>query len=150
MAELLVFAADRIGDDVFKNAKLPKRGHVITIQVNNWPWGIEERTNPIFRIFKIPSVGVNTLSNLLSPEIGTVPGLDWTLLTNTLQERGFRLDMTLLSIPQSVRTYWQDDTRAAAFFTIGAAGVAAIQAAIVPVTPITNPAVIGRPAGRIG
>lgn len=103
MAELLVFTTDTVGDDVYKNAKLPKRGDVITIQKDGWPWADGELKEPRFLILKLPGVAVSDLSSLISHEVSAAPSndpgaLQWIHPTNTLQYRGFHLDLDSLQV----------------------------------------------------
>jgi hypothetical protein len=142
MAELLVFATDGIGDDVYKNAKLPKIGHVIHVAEDGWNWGLEELGNVIFRIIKVPGATVETFQHLLSWEQPTVPlppNESGASLTNTLQHRGFRVDPTLL--PPVVRTHFTEGERPGESVTVEDENI--ILNAVVMVPPIDDPASIG-------
>lgn len=100
MAELLIFTTDTIGDDVYKNTKLPKRGDVITVQEDGWRWGDEELKDPRFLVLKIPGAAVKEFMHLTSAEVATRPGTeaqtDPVQLINTLQMRGFHIDLDAL------------------------------------------------------
>jgi hypothetical protein len=141
MAELLVFATDTTGDDVYKNAKLPKIGHVIHVAEDGWNWGLEELSNVAFRIVKVPGATVETFQHLLSWEQPTVPlppNESAASLTNTLQHRGFRIDPALL--PPVARTSFTEGERPSEFVELEET---IVLDAVAVNPPIDDPAVIG-------
>lgn len=140
MAELLVYATDKIGDDVYKDAKLPKIGHVIHVADDGWRWGTEELAHVHLRIIKVPGSSVATFEHLLSWEVSTDPNItDPADLTNTLQHRGFRIDPALL--PPVVRTHFTEGERPGESVIVMDENI--ILDAVVVVPPIDDPVVIG-------
>lgn len=90
MAELLVRVVDKTNpDDPYLDAQLTKRGDVICVQPDGWPWGIEELKNPDWRIIKLPGIDPDKLASLLAPEIDADP----LKPSRVLQRRAFRLDL---------------------------------------------------------
>lgn len=90
MCELLVRVVDKTNpDDPYLDAQLTKRGDVICVQPDGWPWGTEELKNPDWRIIKLPGVNPDALAAFLSPEIDTDP----TQPSKVLQRRAFKLDL---------------------------------------------------------
>jgi hypothetical protein len=129
MAELLVMKTDRIGADIYSNAKLPKRGDVIAIQENDWNWGDKELDGSHFIVVKCPTQSISELSGYLSNEMPTQllgPKETPQSISNTLQFRGFYFDLDHQSIPTGNVITIEDAT---AFKKIR--------------TTIQNPAVIG-------
>ncbi len=89
MAELLVRRVDKVHADFYMNAKQTKRGDVITVQADGWPWGTKEVNNPAWIIIKVPGVDPSDLLGLLAAE----PETDPRQPSKTLQPRAFRLDL---------------------------------------------------------
>lgn len=90
MCELLVRVVDKTNpDDPYLDAQLTKRGDVICVQPDGWPWGTEELKNPDWRIIKLPGVNPEALAAFLSPEIDTDPAQP----SKVLQRRAFKLDL---------------------------------------------------------
>ena len=153
MAEILIFMQDRIGDDVPRNAKLPKRGDVVTVQADGWPWGTAELGDPMFRVVALPGVAVSTLTDLLSWEVPTDPNITIPSdLTNTLQYRGFNLNLALAStLPVAARNFLADDTRATPILTVSAGAARnAFLALKQKKAAIANAAVIGKSKTVVG
>lgn len=118
MAELLVRVVSKLNpDDVYKDVKLSKRGDVIMVVPDGWGWSIEERTNPDWRIFKWPSESVVNASTLLTPEL---PQVQTTVPDPMLQRRGFYLNIDKPSLPNALKNYLNDNTRAQWFFQVPA------------------------------
>lgn len=93
MAELLVRVVDKIGDDIFKDAALTKRGDVIVVCPDGWPWGSEELSNPEWRIISVPDMTEIEANAMTTREIGD------RSVQNVLQERAFKFDLD--SLPQA-------------------------------------------------
>lgn len=88
MCEMYVRTEDRINkESVYVDAKCYKRGDVVTIQEDGWPWGNAEINNGTHTIVKVPGVPSSKMSALVVPEIGD------PLLNRVLQLRGFRFDI---------------------------------------------------------
>lgn len=119
MCELLVRVKDKVSPDPYRDVKLTKRGDVIVVMPDGWAWSSEERTNPDWRIFKWPSESIANASALLSPEL---PIGQWpeNAPDPMLQRRGFCLDVNFATLPQALKNYLADDSRAQAFFNVPA------------------------------
>lgn len=89
MAELLVRVVDKINDDPYLDAKCLKRGDVVVVCPDGWPWGKHEQHNPDWRILKVPGVSVTALQGFLAPEPETDPENPSAML----QARAFRLNL---------------------------------------------------------
>lgn len=113
MAELLIRVADKVSTDFYNNARITKRGDVIVVSPNGWPWGAEERTAPFWRILALPNVSVNFAQTFLAREVATNQ-LD---LGRTLQHRAFKLDIDNAALTGQWRIWINDDTRATPIFT---------------------------------
>jgi len=71
MAEMLLRVVDKINDtDDALNAQCTKRGDVIVICPDGWPWSETERTSPDWKIVKVPGVAVDDLTGFLAEEPG--------------------------------------------------------------------------------
>jgi len=69
MVELLIYMKDRINP---KNPNItnPRRGDVIIANPDGFQWGVEERTNPLFRVVRVPGLTVSTIESLIAQEPG--------------------------------------------------------------------------------
>ena len=74
MAELLVRVVDKTNDDKKLDAQCSKRGDVIVVQPDGWPWGREELKSEVWRIVKLPGVDPGTLVDLVMPEFAIKDG----------------------------------------------------------------------------
>lgn len=68
MAELLIRDIDKVNDDPYLDVRCTKRGDVITVQEDGWPWGRKEVGNPIWRIIKLDAP-LSECLQLLSQEL---------------------------------------------------------------------------------
>jgi hypothetical protein len=90
MCELLVRVVDKVNhSDPYANAKCTKRGDVIVVQRDGWPWGVQEQLDKQYRIVKVPGLSVDDASSLLAGE----PEVDPQNPSRMLQARLFRLDL---------------------------------------------------------
>ncbi len=89
MAELLVRRTDKTHPDPYMDAKQTKRGDVICVQPDGWPWGTKELANPDWIILLVPGVSPEDLSGLLAAEPETNPAQP----SRMLQPRAFKLDL---------------------------------------------------------
>lgn len=135
MAELLIRVKDKVGATALLDSKCTKRGDVIVVQEDGWPWGKDERELPFYRILQLPNITVNQASTMLAHELDTDPQHP----SRTLQRRMFKLDLSNVTIPAALKNYVQDDTRASPAFSSNV-GVAFFQGLIVRKTPIADPA----------
>lgn len=89
MAELLVRTVDKVNEDFYLNCACTKRGDVIAVQDDGWPWGKEERANPEWTIIKVPGVPAEKFLSFLAPE----PETNSKVPSRTRQRRAFKLDL---------------------------------------------------------
>jgi hypothetical protein len=94
MAEMLIWMQDREGADIYHTTKLAQRGDVIVVQPDGWGWTLAEQTDP-FTVVVVPDATVADLESFLSPEMPQPGNEDalWWETTNTLQFRGFKVDV---------------------------------------------------------
>lgn len=104
MAELVVMVVDRLHPhDVYLNAAAYKRGDVIEVRPDGWPWGTEELAHPDWRILRIPDLTVSEASALLAEERNTDPAHQ----SRTLQRRAFKLDLEHAAVGE-LRAFFDD------------------------------------------
>lgn len=113
MCELLVRIKDKTSDDPRKDAQLTKRGDVICVQPDGWPWGKEEVSAAFWRIVKIPGVSVGDFAHLLSEQLPQSQKPD-----EMLRRRAFRLDLDAIDA-----AHFADDGAKKAAATLDALGV---------------------------
>lgn len=109
MAELLIRVVDRTDPvDPYKDVKLSKRGDVVAILTDGWPWSQEEQSNPQWRILRCKEA-VQDCTFLLDPEddtrtvkVGEDP---------MLQRRGYHLDIDHDILQGMLKEYFEDDER---------------------------------------
>ena len=90
MCELLVRVVDKSNpDDPYLDARCTRRGDVITVQPDGWPWGVQEQLSPDWRIVRVPGVSVGDAASLLAPE----PETDPQNPSRMLQARLFKLNL---------------------------------------------------------
>ncbi len=84
MAELLVRVVDKAPPST------SRRGDVIAVQPDGWPWGRMEMANPDWRLVKLPHVSVEDARNaLLEPGRRSSP----TQERGLVPRRAFRLEI---------------------------------------------------------
>jgi hypothetical protein len=138
MCEVLVRVRDKVNEDFYRDTKCTKRGDVIVVAPDGWPWGNDELTLPFWRIVKLPNISVSEASTLLAPEVDTDPANP----SKTLQRRAFKLDLSNVNLPQAVIDFLKDGTRSSPSITLNV-GVAGFRALKVQKQPVADPAVIG-------
>lgn len=107
MAEIIVRVVDKVNRDFYLNCRALKRGDVIEVVPDGWPWGVLDQKNPDWRIFKFPGVPVDDLLAFLAPEIDTDPKQP----SKTLQPRKFKFDVDSPSLPETFKAALADDMR---------------------------------------
>ena len=112
MAELLLRVVDKVGADLYTDCQLLKRGDVVVIVPDGWHWGTEERTNPEWRILKLPLIDSAQLQQFLAPE----PVTDPARASRTRLRRGWKLDVDA-RLPSRLTQYLADRTRRKPSFT---------------------------------
>jgi hypothetical protein len=147
MAEMLVRVVDKVGVDLYKDCQCTKRGDVIVAQADGWNWGLQEKTNPHYRIIKVPGLTVSAAQALCSPEVAVDPNNP----SRTLQKRGFKLDLANVAWPAGFQAWLSDSTRATPVFTAVFGNVISAMALLkILKPPVVDPNVIGNPANVIG
>lgn len=112
MCEILVRVVSKSNpSDPHRDIRLTKRGDVIVVAPDGWAWSPAEKTNPDWRIVKLPNVGVNVASAYTSD----YPGDDLTMPYRP--RRAKFLDVDLASLPAAFKSYLLDTTRAAPSFS---------------------------------
>lgn len=96
MAELLMMVVDKTHSDPSVDPRCFKRGMVICVQPDNWPWGLEELRNPDWRILRVPKADPDDLLGLTAEE----PFTDTKNLTPR-KRRAFRLDLEAAEIDKA-------------------------------------------------
>jgi hypothetical protein len=146
MAELLVFAQDQIGADIYKDTKRYKRGDVVVVCEDGWNWGLEELKNPLFRIIAIPGMSVSEASQFLAPEVDIDPRNP----SKTLKRRAFKLDVDALG--KGVTDWFADEKREQAIVLADDVGLTkqALVAVKVEKGKTPDPAIIGEVEAVIG
>ena len=99
MCELLVRVKDKTSNDPRKDVRLTKRGDVIAVQPDGWPWGKEEVAATFWRIVKIPGAAVGDYAHLLVEQLPQSRELDEMLF-----RRAFHLDLDAIDV-----AYFADD-----------------------------------------
>lgn len=112
MAEILIRVTSKIAADFYPNCRITKRGDVIDVEPDGWPWGTDERTASFWRLLSLPNVSVAYAKTFLARETA-VSQLD---LGRTLQHRAFRLDIDNPALVGQWRVWINDDTRAVPIF----------------------------------
>jgi hypothetical protein len=92
MAEMMVCMEDRVSVDIESTSKQPQRGDVVRVMPDGWNWGAAERAAP-FSIVIVPDAVPEDLAVFIFPEAPPEPGMEWWALSNTLQFRGFKVDV---------------------------------------------------------
>lgn len=115
MSELLIFSHDHmVGVEQWAN--LPSPFDMITAQDTGWNWGPMDLTNPWFRLVQWDELTLADAVQFLSP---LPPRLDANEDPLTYgQYRGMYINFNDALIPQEMRDWWRDDTRAVPKFVL--------------------------------
>ncbi len=104
MAEMLVRAVDKINpDSQAKDARCLKRGDVVVVVPNDWPWSVKEQTDPQWRIVRAPDMTMDEARTFTVPEF---PDLQ---VNPHPRRRGFFIDID--GLPTGHRNWFNDTTR---------------------------------------
>lgn len=140
MAELLIRVTDKVNPEFYKNTKCTKRGDVIVVHENGWPWGRDELTAPFWRIVKHDELSVSEASAFLAPQFDTDPQHP----SRTLLRRAFKLNLDAAGLPAAVRTFLADNERAVPILDITPfVTIDQIRALKIMKSPVEDPNVIG-------
>lgn len=116
MAEILLRVTDKTHQT--EPNRVTKRGDIIVVQADGWPWSRAEQTLSFWRIIKLPNITVAQAKNAMLAA-GTRTDPTESLITVPL--RAFRLDLdTIISTPAlvSVAAYLTDNTRTQPSFSV--------------------------------
>lgn len=109
MADLLIRIRDKESSgDAETDALQFKRGDVIAVMPTPHPWSERERTNPDWRILRLPNIDAADLSALLRPENETQA----VARPRLMRKRNAALDLDSVNWPQAIIDWLRDDTRA--------------------------------------
>lgn len=115
MAELLIRVRDKESHpDPYVDVQRSKRGDVIVACPDGWNWSHEERTNPDWRIVRIPGLPQDEVDALVAPESGD------RRLNPMLRRRAHSFDLDSADLPKAVRDAVADDKRSKAVVTVSA------------------------------
>ena len=115
MAELLIRVTDKAAHpDPYIDVQRSKRGEVIVACRDGWQWSHREKTNPEWRIVRVPGLPDWFVESLMNPERGD------PLVDRMLRRREAEFDLDSPHLPQNVRDYLADDTRAKPSIVISA------------------------------
>lgn len=110
MCEVLLRVADKVNaTDPYADAKCLKRGDIVVVCVDDWPWGSDELAHPFWRVLKLPNISVQQVETFLGPEYDDDPANP----SRVLRRRAFMVDLGSATIPAGLRAWLLDDTRAA-------------------------------------
>jgi len=99
MAELLVRIVDKVNpNDPALDLQCLKRGDVVTIGEDGWPWSGKELSNPDWKVMYFPGASMSAAESYLAPELPDGPD-DMT----PKRRRAFAFNL-LAAFPQSVFT----------------------------------------------
>jgi hypothetical protein len=142
MAEIVVQIVDKVNKDFYLNCGCYKRGDVIEIREDGFPWGKIDRSNPDWRIIKLPQYSVKDLESFRSGEKNTDP----TQPSKTLQRRAFKFDIDNPNLPQDIKSVVSDASRTMEKTTVDSAFN--IYAFKVEKAKIEDPAIIGTESSK--
>ena len=127
MCEILLCVKDRGTSGVLLiDSHAPKQGDVVCVSPDGFQWGAAELgqvidgnpngNHPFFRVIKLPNVTILQASNLLFREVDVDPQNP----SPYLQHRARYLDRTKINpaTQAALKSYWDDDARAAGFITL--------------------------------
>lgn len=136
MCEILIIAKDTPHPDPVIDTKRYKSGDVVVAMDDGWQWGVEELTNPLFRIVKLPNIPLAEAEAFLGGQKDSDPAHP----SRMLQRRAFGIDFS--SLPKAVTNWWSDDTRATPILTSNIT-VAQFRALKKQKAVLSDPAIIG-------
>lgn len=135
MAEFLVRVHNKVNpDSVYADVKCLKRGDVVTVCPDGWPWSASELTNAFWRIVKVPAMTMSEAQAFLAGEPGD------PITNKMLQRRQFKLDVDSATLTTAVRDWIADDTRAVPYLEVALLTSRSLKT-LKP--PILDPNVIG-------
>lgn len=109
MCELLLRVVSKANpDDPVLDSKLTKRGDVIVAVEDGWAWSQPERSNPHWRIIRLPNVTLSEAQSFLAPEPEDTPETP----SRFRQRRAFRFDIDNPALPAAFAAWLADDSRA--------------------------------------
>lgn len=135
MAEFLIRVKDKVNpDSPYLDVRCLKRGDVVDVCPDGWPWSQKELTEPFWRIVAVSGMTLDEAKTFLEPEPGDIN------LNRMLRRRAFFVDVDNTSLPKAIKTWIADDTRATPILSITLTRIRDLKTAK---TPLTDPNVIG-------
>lgn len=140
MAQLLIRVVDKVHPDFYENTKNTKRGDVVMACPDDWVWGSEAMTAPYWRIIKHTQLPLSEAQALMTPELDVDPQNP----SRTLQKRAFKLNIDAAALPQAIKTWLADDSRATPVLDVTPlVNLTNFRALKVTKPPIQDPNIIG-------
>jgi hypothetical protein len=113
MAEFLIRVHDKTNpNSIYEDVRCMKRGDVVVVCEDGWPWSQKELTAPYWRIVKVPGMPMEEAQALTTPELGDIN------VNRMLRRRAFKLDVDNVNLPNAIRSWLADDTRAQPTLTV--------------------------------
>lgn len=117
--ELLLRVVDKTHTDPYVDVTHTKRGDVVVVCPDGWPWGDMEKSNPDWRILKWPDLLQADAESLVSREIAVAPQAPPATTDRMLQARGFHLKLDNNNkLPPDMVSYLADSTRSQWFYAV--------------------------------
>jgi hypothetical protein len=85
--EVLLRVIDKDQPDPLLSPISPKAGDVVVVKPDSWPWSVAERTNPEWRIIRVPFIATDSdalTSSLSMTRLGPKRRRDWMIDTSLL------------------------------------------------------------------
>ena len=133
MSELLVRIVDKTLPDPYANQTLLKRGMVVVVEDDGWPWTPTEQTFKEWIIIKAPQLPLSMATGLANEPVGD------RMVTPMLPARAVALDFNLL-VGTASNLIGTGGARLATSVTLSSAVLTALQTAVA--TP-PDPFIIG-------
>jgi hypothetical protein len=108
MCEMIISVSDKTSPDPHIDTKLSKRGVVIDCFEDGHSYGIMELSHPMFRILQMPGQPLSYAQDFMGCELPSSPDAN----VNHLFARQFKIDIDSASLPEDVRMFIADDSRA--------------------------------------
>lgn len=107
MAEVLIRIREKPG---IRADLLPmnfNRGDVVVVCPDNWPWSVEELTNPDWRIIALPLISEKQLEQFILPRTRVTPLGDREIT----RKRNAKINLDDLTLPLAFRVWLANDAR---------------------------------------
>lgn len=119
MAELLFQVIDKTNlSNVWLDVKLHKRGDVLDVRPDGWGWSNIERSNPAWRILCWRQLSEEDAHQFLQPEMPKEPPVPGAPADPMLQARRYYLNLDDARLPELMKSWILDDSRADPTFNV--------------------------------